>query len=60
MSCGHCVTAVEAALTGVAGVASADVTIGRAVLTTAEASGADVADDAIRAIERAGYSAAVA
>jgi copper chaperone CopZ len=34
MSCQHCVKAVDAAMRGLPGVESAEVTVGRAVLTT--------------------------
>lgn len=58
MSCGHCVARVKQALQGVPGVADAQVEIGSARLTVAGASGEQVAADARRAIETAGYEAA--
>ena len=52
MSCGHCVTAVFTALSGVSGISRADVTLGRAVI---EHDGT-VTPDAIReAVRVAGY-----
>ena len=52
MTCGHCVRAVFTALSGVKGVARADVTIGRAVI---EHDGT-VSPEAIReAVSIAGY-----
>lgn len=58
MSCGHCVASVRKALATVPGVASGDVAIGSATVSVAP--GADVnkvRDDAVRAIEDAGYEA---
>ena len=52
MSCGHCVTAVRKALTGVAGVAVTDVQIGSA---TVELDSAAALPAAEAAIDEAGY-----
>jgi copper chaperone len=55
MSCAHCVRAVFTALTGVSGIARADVSIGRAVI---EHDGS-LSPDAVReAISIAGYQLA--
>jgi copper chaperone CopZ len=58
MSCGHCVTSVQNALTTVSGVSDAAVSIGAARLTIGAGSPEQVTADAIRAIQQAGYHAA--
>jgi len=58
MSCGHCVTSVQKALTAVPGVSDAAVSIGAARLTIGAGSPEQVTADAIRAIQQAGYHAA--
>ena len=57
MSCGHCVRAVEAALTATPGVAVRHVAIGSAELVLAPGA---TADAAIAAVGEAGYEASVA
>ena len=57
MSCQHCVRAVFTALTPVEGIASADVSIGAAVI---EHDGRATADVLLAAISVAGYEAVVA
>jgi copper chaperone len=53
MSCGHCVKAVESALSAVDGVESADVEIGRATVKV----GPDVSSETLAAaIEEEGYT----
>lgn len=54
MSCSHCVSAVQKAVRGVAGVRDAAVRVGRADVDAPESA----ADEIIRAIQRAGFVAA--
>jgi copper chaperone CopZ len=54
MSCGHCVQAVRDALGRVDGLGVRDVQVGWAVIQPASPA---LVDEAINAIERAGYSA---
>ena len=60
MSCGHCVAAVGAALEGVPGVTVRAVTVGSATLAVEPGAAAEAVDRAVRAVEEAGYDAAVA
>lgn len=60
MTCGHCVGAVEKALASVPEISATTVAIGSAQFTVREGAPAQVAGDAIRAIAKAGYRAAMA
>lgn len=53
MSCGHCLNAVNRALSGVPGIEIRSVQMGRAELRVPD--GADAATEAFAAIEDAGY-----
>lgn len=56
MTCGHCVQAVTAGLSRVPSLTVRSVTVGSAEVETA---GPDAADEVIRALKDAGYSARV-
>ena len=61
MSCGHCVSAVQAALKSVPGVKGGTVLVGSAdvAIDPANAPVDDIAASAVRAIQDAGYDARV-
>ena len=59
MSCGHCVTSVRKALATVPGIASAAVGVGCAAIQLDTGATSQTTDEAIRAICRAGYEAAL-
>lgn len=56
MSCGHCLNAVNQALSGVPGVQIENVRIGRAEVVVPDAS---VSDTLVEAVESAGYNVAL-
>lgn len=56
MSCGHCLNAVNQALSGVPGVQIENVRIGRADVVVPDAS---VSDTLVEAVESAGYNVAL-
>ena len=56
MSCGHCLNAVNQALSGVPGVKIEHVRIGRAEVVVPDAS---VSDTLVEAVESAGYNVAL-
>jgi copper chaperone CopZ len=55
MSCGHCLNAVNKALGAVSGIELRSVAIGRASFGLPE-SGSSSVDDAVTAVEEAGYN----
>ena len=57
MSCGHCVASVQKALAGIAGIADAQVSVGRATFTTKDGASERVTADAVQAIGQAGFTA---
>ena len=57
MSCGHCVASVQKALAGVADLADAKVSVGRATFTTKDGASERVTADAVQAIGQAGFTA---
>ena len=59
MSCGHCVASVQKALATVTGIASAAVEVGCVEIQLETGATSQTTDDAIRAIRRAGYDAAL-
>jgi copper chaperone CopZ len=58
MSCGHCLNAVNRALSGVPGVAVQSVQMGRAEVEV-DAASRTVTDALVAAVEQAGYGATV-
>jgi len=54
MSCEHCVKRVKKALESLAGVTSAEVTVGKALVTFQEKAVTEA--DIVKAIEKAGYT----
>ena len=60
MSCGHCVASVQTALAGVAGLSDARVSVGKATFTATDGASERVTADAVKAIERVGFGAALA
>ncbi len=56
MSCGHCLNAVNQALSGVPGVQIENVRIGRAEVVVPDAS---LSDTLVEAVESAGYNVAL-
>ena len=57
MSCGHCVASVRKALASVAGLANAEVSVGKATFTVADGASERVTADAVQAIGQAGFTA---
>ena len=60
MSCGHCVASVQKALAGVSGLTDAQVSVGKATFTAMDGASERVTADAVKAIERVGFGAALA